>query len=215
MAKNIEMNYKTQNGYEVLYPETGNWSKEQILSSDTANNLGIGSNGTPDQAFQKMLYTGVQNKVLINSFVSEYGQNIQIALDSQCILHMMEIEIINNQVSRGSGMQFNFNQLYEGYYKIHSYSEQDQYAQSTTDISFVVNMVGSTAKMYLGLWGDFSSSEILSDKITAFRGTLVVPGFAVYFRGEVDDQYDTSILTIKPSITIPQAGIKVNVYKYN
>ena len=55
MAKNIEMNYKTENGsYEVLYPETGNWSKEQILSSDTASNLGIGSNGTPDQAFQSL-----------------------------------------------------------------------------------------------------------------------------------------------------------------
>ena len=55
MSKRIEMNYKTENGsYELLYPETGNWSKEQILSSDTASNLGIGSNGTPDQAFQSL-----------------------------------------------------------------------------------------------------------------------------------------------------------------
>ena len=55
MSKRIEMNYKSENGsYEVLYPENGNWSKEQILSSDTASNLGIGSDGTPDQAFQSL-----------------------------------------------------------------------------------------------------------------------------------------------------------------
>ena len=28
------MNYKTDNGYEVLYPVTGNWNRDQILSQD-------------------------------------------------------------------------------------------------------------------------------------------------------------------------------------
>ena len=70
--KNIEINIKTQSGYEVLYPNIQasnvvDFNEENlILNQSTSNLYGI-SNGTPDQIFQKLSNTAIfENGVISN-----------------------------------------------------------------------------------------------------------------------------------------------------
>lgn len=51
MSKNIEMNYKNESDYEILYPQTIQALVIDLLNSDTKQLLGLEETATADEAF--------------------------------------------------------------------------------------------------------------------------------------------------------------------
>ena len=215
MSKRIEMNYKTENGsYEVLYPETGNWSKEQILSSDTANNLGIGSDGTPDQAFGLLFNNGVFDKTLVQSYMTEQNQPVEIQIDQQYIGHGVQVEIINNNMRSNTGWEFQFSNVRNGFYTFFGYTGVGEPYYTTND-SMYFSASNTPKKFYLNLsvQGNMSSAGDYEDSISSINGNCVYGSYIFMFFVEPKTN-NSIILTIEPSVQVVKPGSKVNIYKY-
>ena len=57
--KNIEINYMNGNGYEALYPQTDYRCVIDLLSDSTKSLMGLGVDGTPDDAFRQLFFSTV------------------------------------------------------------------------------------------------------------------------------------------------------------
>ena len=67
MSKNIEMNYKNESDYEILYPQTIQALVIDLLNSDTKQLLGLEESATADEAFREIYLNQVlSGKALIN-----------------------------------------------------------------------------------------------------------------------------------------------------
>ena len=67
MSKNIEMNYKNESDYEILYPQTIQALVIDLLNSDTKQLLGLEETATADEAFREIYLNQVlSGKALIN-----------------------------------------------------------------------------------------------------------------------------------------------------
>lgn len=67
MAKNIEMNYKDESGYEILRPQTTCEMVIDLLNEDTKELMGLSSSDQADDAFRKVYLAQVlDGRALIN-----------------------------------------------------------------------------------------------------------------------------------------------------
>lgn len=89
MSKNIEMNYKNESDYEILYPQTIQALVIDLLNSDTKQLLGLEESATADEAFREIYLNQVlSGKALINfTVVGDDGSpcyGVEISSDSFC-----------------------------------------------------------------------------------------------------------------------------------
>lgn len=108
MSKNIEINYKSDVGYEVLYPSTTlnsviDWqenlySKDEILDSVTKALYGLGTDAVPDEVFsaiygilsgpliQEVSYTGTgrYGSGSSSSVTFSFAPGVIIAMGREC-----------------------------------------------------------------------------------------------------------------------------------
>lgn len=59
MSKNIEINYKDDSGYEVLYPATESRQVLNLLTDSTKTYIGLDPSSTPDDAFRSLYLLNV------------------------------------------------------------------------------------------------------------------------------------------------------------
>ena len=59
MSKNIEINYKDDSGYEILYPTTESRQVLNLLTDSTKTYIGLDPSSTPDDAFRSLYLLNV------------------------------------------------------------------------------------------------------------------------------------------------------------
>ena len=59
MSKNIEINYKDDSGYEILYPATESRQVLNLLTDSTKTYIGLDPSSTPDDAFRSLYLLNV------------------------------------------------------------------------------------------------------------------------------------------------------------
>ena len=68
MSKDIEMNYKGGQEYEVIYPKTEDYLVINLLNSDTKQLLGLEDKATADEAFRTLYLKQVLNEKALITF---------------------------------------------------------------------------------------------------------------------------------------------------
>ena len=93
MSKNIEINYKEDSGYEVLYPTTIPDQVINLLTDSTKTYIGLETSATPDDAFRSLY--------LLN--VLQGKSAVRITLQNQDGIKLKGVTITSSQFVDGKG----------------------------------------------------------------------------------------------------------------
>lgn len=129
MAKRIEMNIKgSDSSYEVLWPEDGRYTDEQILSDPTRELLGIENGTTPDDAFAKLALGAGRYGYVIT--VTDQSGNALEGVTISGITTIAEGSVVTNAEGVGFGVSTNTNPSLTF---IHNFWDlQNSYSRSVT-----------------------------------------------------------------------------------